>query len=136
MPRSEDGSRRWNGDGSNPEGRREVGRHRLRFSSKAQLRLEQKFMSTRFDPWSTVTFSRMHRGMIWRPLRKRTRAGAWHCGRPAYSRVRDRASSNLRFLDQLGARAAAQTLLARQAPGYRQLCERARKRDRKSTRLK
>jgi hypothetical protein len=44
--------------------------------------------------------------------------------------MRDPASSNLRFLDRLGPRAAAQALLARQAPGYRQPSEHARYRRR------
>src|ERR1700722_13295937 len=39
-PGSEDGRRRWNCDGNNPEGRRSVGRHRLRLSSEVWLRLK------------------------------------------------------------------------------------------------
>jgi hypothetical protein len=62
----------------------------------------QKFTLTRFDSWSTVTFSRMNRAMIWSICGKRTCAGAWHCGCLAYSRVRERVSSDWRFPDRLG----------------------------------
>ena|ERR1039457_2222832 len=57
MPRSESGSRRWNCDGSNPKGFRELGRHGLRLSSQASLRLS---LSERF--------ARAHSGLGFRVM--------------------------------------------------------------------
>ena len=50
---------------------------------------------------------------------KRTRAGASYSGCPAYSRVRERASFSLPFVDRLWAAGCGPSIAARRTPGYR-----------------